>query len=115
MLIAADTGLFALVKRPYWLGLEIRPGGLLSARTRTIAALDATHFLVATDKGINLSNGERGWQAFTGMEGLPVLDNHHLAVGPDGTIWLGSEEGLIEWKRGTWTISKANAGSRIIV
>jgi Two component regulator propeller len=103
VLIAAETGLFALVgKRPYWLGMEVRAGGLLSSKVRSIAALDASHFLVATDKGLNLTDGFRGWQSFTGAEGLPILDNHHLAVAPDGTIWLGSDDGLIEWKQGAW-------------
>jgi hypothetical protein len=104
VLIAAETGLFALVgKRAYWLGLEVRPGGLLSSRIRSIARLDAAHFLVATDKGVNLSDGGRGWQSIAGAEGLPVLDNRQVAVATDGTIWLGSEQGLIEWKRGAWT------------
>jgi len=104
VLLAAETGLFSLVgKRHYWLGFEIRPGGLLSSRARAIAALDENHFLVATDKGLNLSNGDRGWQSFTGAEGLPVLDIKHIAVAPDGAVWLGSEQGLIEWREGKWS------------
>ena len=104
VLIAADTGLFALAgKRRYWLKLEVRPGGLLSSRARALAWLDRDHFLVATDKGLNLSNGERGWASFTGAEGLPILDLTHVVVGPDGTGWLGSDDGLMRWKQGQWT------------
>src|SRR5882672_7422753 len=81
VLVAADTGLFAAVgKRRYWLNLEVRPGGLLSSRTRALAWLDPDHFLVATDKGLNLSNGELGWHCLTGKEGLPILDLTHVAV-----------------------------------
>jgi len=104
VLVAAETGLFGMMgKRRYWLSLEVRPGGLMSRRTRALAWLDRTHFLVATDKGINVSNGARSWQAFTGAEGLPIVDLTHLAVAADGTVWLGSQSGLVRWKDGQWT------------
>jgi hypothetical protein len=104
VLVAAETGLFGLMgKRRYWLSLEVRPGGLISRRTRALAWLDSTHFLVATDKGLNISNGARGWQVFTGADGLPIVDLTHVAVAADGTVWLGSRSGLIRWKDGQWT------------
>src|SRR5882672_2990475 len=103
VLVAADTGLFGLVgKRKYWLRLEVRPGGLLSSRTQAVAPLGDGHFLVATDKGLNLSNGARGWESFTGADGLPILDVKHIAVGADGVVWLGSDHGLIRWWQGQW-------------
>jgi hypothetical protein len=102
--VAAETGLFARAgKRPYWLGLEVRSPGLLSAKVRALAWLGQDNFLIATDKGLNLSNGARGWHSFTGKEGLPVLDLTHMEVGPEGTVWLGSEQGLIRWDEGRWT------------
>jgi hypothetical protein len=102
--VAADTGLFALAgKRRYWLKLEVRPGGLLSSQTRALAWLDRDHFLVATDEGLNLSSAGQGWTSFTGAEGLPILDLTRVAAGPDGTVWLGSEQGLIRWQHGRWT------------
>src|SRR5438552_7600715 len=104
VLVAAETGLFALAgKRRYWLKLEVGPGTLLSSRARAVAWLDSDHFLVATDKGLNLSSSARGWSSFTGKEGLPILDLAHVVVGPDGAVWLGSEQGLIRWKEGRWT------------
>ncbi len=104
ILIAAETGLFAAAgKRQYWLKLEVRPGGLLSTRTRSLAWIDADHFVVATDKGFNISNGQLGWFSFTGSEGLPIPDLTHAVTGANGAIWLGSEKGLIEWKEGRWT------------
>lgn len=104
VLIASKTGLYALKgKRKYWLPFEIRPGGLLSANTRAVERFDRDHFLVATDKGLNLSNGTRGWHAFTGAEGLPILDLTGVAMAPDGTVWLGSDAGLISWTGTRWT------------
>lgn len=102
--VASETGLFGLMgKRKYWLDLEVRPGGLLSANTRALARFDRDHFLVATDKGLNLSNGTRGWHAFTGAEGLPILDLTRVAVAADGTVWLGSDRGLMRWHGGHWS------------
>jgi hypothetical protein len=74
VLIAAETGLFKMMgKRKYWVPFEVRPGGLQSADTRALGRLDREHFLVTTDRGLNLSNGTLGWHAFTGQEGLPIL------------------------------------------
>lgn len=102
--VAAERGLFALMgKRKYWLSLEVRPGGLLSANTRALARLDDRHFLVATDRGLNLTNGQSGWYAYTGANGLPILDLTGVAVGPDGTVWLGSDHGAIRWQKGRFT------------
>jgi len=106
-------------KRKYWLGLEIRPGGLLSSKVRALARLDADHFLIATDKGFNLSNGTTGWNKFTGAEGLPILDLTTAAVGLNAAtnpgegegeaawstapVWLGSDQGLVRWEAGRFT------------
>ena len=99
-----ETGLFSLAgKRLYWLDLEVRPGGLLSHHTRAVAPLDENHFFVTTDKGLNLSDGGRGWQAFTGAEGLPILDLRQVVVATNGTVWLGSDSGLICLKNGRWS------------
>src|SRR5437867_2706999 len=101
VLVAAETGLFAMAgKRRYWLKLEVRPEGLLSSRAKALAWLDRDHFLVATDKGLNLSDGGRGWSSFTGKEGLPILELTQVSTAPDGVVWLGSEQGLIRWKEG---------------
>jgi hypothetical protein len=103
VLLAAESGLFGLMgKRRYWLGLEVHPGGLLSPHARGLAWLGREHFLVATDKGLNISNGSRGWQSLTGAEGLPILDLTHVVAAPDGTVWLGSNDGLIRWHGGEW-------------
>ncbi len=104
VLVASETGLYGLMgKRKYWLAFEIRPGGLLSANTRAVERFDRDHFLVATDKGLNLSNGTRGWHAFTGAEGLPILDVSGAAVASDGSVWLSSDEGLVHWTGTRWT------------
>jgi hypothetical protein len=102
--VASESGLFGLMgKRKYWLSLEVRPGGLLSHNTRALARLGDGHLLIATDKGLNLSNGKNGWVAVTGADGLPILDLTGAAVAVDGTIWLGSDHGLMRWRGGQWT------------
>jgi hypothetical protein len=45
----------------------------------------------------------RGWHALTGAEGLPILDVAAIAVATDGTVWLGSNAGLIRWTGNDWT------------
>src|SRR5262249_52765321 len=75
VLVASDTGLYGLMgKRLYWLRLEARPDAVLSDNVRDVARLDVDHFLVATDKGLNISTGTTGWRAITGAQGLPILD-----------------------------------------
>jgi len=102
--VASSTGLYGLMgKRKYWLDLELRPGELLSPDTRAISRFDDSHFLVATDKGLNLTDGKRGWRAFTGAEGLPILNLTRIAKAADGTVWLGSDDGLVRWMGGGWT------------
>jgi hypothetical protein len=104
VIMASETGLFKMMgKRKYWLPFEVRPGGLLSADTRAVERLDRSHFLVATDKGCSLSNGMRGWHAFTGNDGPPILNLTSIAVGPKGNVWFGSDEGLIHWSGSRWT------------
>ena len=60
------------------------------------------HFLVLTDKGFNLSNGTRGWYAFTGKEGLPITDLTNAATASDGSVWLASNKGLVHWTGTRW-------------
>jgi hypothetical protein len=104
VLIASETGLFGLAgKRLYWLPFEVHSEGLPSSHARAVARLDEDHFLVTTDKGLTLSNGSRGWQSFTGAEGLPILSLKQIAVSAERVVWLGSDEGLIEWNGGRWS------------
>ncbi|MSU59343.1 MAG: hypothetical protein EXS35_14430 [Pedosphaera sp.] len=104
VMLAAESGLFGLMgKRKYWLDFEVRPGGLLSANTRALARFGRDHFLVATDKGLSISTGTTGWKSYTGAEGLPILDLTGAATGTDGTVWLGSDQGLIRWQGGRWS------------
>lgn len=104
-LLASRSGLYGLMgKRKYWLSLEVRPGGLISGDTRALAWLDENHILVATDQGLNISNGKDGWQALTGASGLPILDLTGLAVSPKRAVWLASNDGLIRWDGGEWTL-----------
>jgi hypothetical protein len=104
VIVAARTGLFGMRgKRKYWLNFEIRSEGLPSDDTRAIERFDADHFLVVTNKGLSVSNGTRGWLTLSGKDGLPVLDLSNAAVAPDGSVWLGSNAGLIHWTGTAWT------------
>jgi hypothetical protein len=113
LLIATDASLMALWgKRPTWLSIQPTPDGLLSADTRAIARLrgsDGHHFLVATDKGVNLYDGNKGWHRIAGGQGLPVLDVTHAAVGKQGEWWLGTPVGVCYQRDGEW---KYFAGQR---
>ncbi|MEW6158896.1 MAG: hypothetical protein AB1813_15840 [Verrucomicrobiota bacterium] len=101
--VASEGGLFGLMgKRKYWLSIEVRPGGLLSPHARALARLNRDHFVITTDQGLNLSNGGSGWQAITGQRGLPVTNLTEAVVSADGTLWLGSNEGLMRWRNGGW-------------
>jgi hypothetical protein len=103
-LLASESGLFGLMgKRRYWLPLEVRPGGLLSPHVRGLAWLNENHFFVATDKGLNLSNGGRSWQSLAGSDGLPIENLTGVSVAGDGTVWLASNDGLIRLEAGRWT------------
>jgi hypothetical protein len=103
-LLASESGLFGLMgKRRYWMPLEIRPGGLLSRHVRGLAWLDEDHFFVATDKGLNVSDAGGAWQSLTGADGLPIENLTGVTVATDGTVWLGSYDGLMQLKEGRWT------------
>jgi hypothetical protein len=102
--VADPAGLFGLTgKRKYWLKLEVRPEGLPSSDVRSVCRLDKEHLLVATDKGLTLTNGRRGWRTLTGADGLPIPDLTSVCAATDGTVWLGSAQGLMRWRKGEWT------------
>ena len=102
--LASSKGLHGLMgKRKYWMSLEVRPGGLLSAEVRGLARLDGRHFLVATERGLNITNGLRGWRALTAANGLPIGDLTGVAACDDSTLWLATDRGLIRWRDGRST------------
>jgi hypothetical protein len=102
--VLAESGLFELMgKRKYWMDLEVRGEGLASRKLRALARLGADHVLVATDQGLQITNGLRGWRMITAAEGLPILEINSLAVSNRGTVWAGSDSGLIRWDGGRFT------------
>ena len=72
-------------------GLEWAQGDV-----RGVARDAAGRLVVATPAGIARRDGE-AWEFFTGSEGLPVADFTAVAAAGDGTVWLGSRRGLVEW------------------
>ncbi|MCS6859023.1 MAG: hypothetical protein NZT92_01735 [Abditibacteriales bacterium] len=123
LLVTTDMSLQGLWgKRPTWLSIQPSADGLLSADTRAIVRLrsDANHFLITTDKGINLYDGNKGWHRITGAEGLPILDVTHAAISPPtppldegrkGGVswWFGTPVGVCYYRDGEW---KYFAGQR---
>jgi len=106
VLVAAETGLFSMAgKRRYWLKLEEGPGRLLGAHARALTWLDPAHFLVGTEKGLSIANWPlgRGWHSLSGSDGLAIPDITHGVADNNGTVWLGSQQGLMRWKNGIWT------------
>ncbi len=102
--VACDTGLFGLMgKRKYWLEMETGPGRLHTTDVRALAKLDNDHHLIATDQGLVITNGTNGWQTITGQDGLPILELKSATVASNGTVWLGSDQGLIRWHSGRFT------------
>src|SRR5687767_601849 len=101
--VAAKNGLFGLMgKRTYWLPLEVGPNALPTADVRSVSLLGQDHIVTATAQGAALSNGLH-WRHLKGADGLPIEDITLSAVGPDGTVWFGSEKGVIRWRNGEFT------------
>ena len=101
---AASTagGLFERTGGDSWERLAPRDArGLLWANhdVRGVAWDAAGRLVVATPAGI-ARRDERGWEFFTGAEGLPVADFTTIAAAADGTVWLGTARGLVEWSGG---------------
>lgn len=103
IVVAAENGLFGLMgKRHYWLNYEVGPGRLMSADVRAVKPF-GDHLAIITDKGLNITDGLSAWQSFSAADGLPVTDLTAIAVAKDGTIWIGSTNGLLRWHNGEWT------------
>lgn len=73
---------------------------LLDPDIRALAA-DADGLWIGTAHGLNYYVGD-AWFAFTGEDGLPLLDITHLAVGGDGVLWIGTPAGAIRFHAGQW-------------
>lgn len=45
---------------------------------------------------------EKGWQFYTGQEGLPYSDFTVLAAGPDEVVWFGTHLGAVRFDGNAW-------------
>ena len=96
---ATSAGLFERPPGGAWTRLEPVDGRGLpwaTADVRGVAFDAAGRLVVATPAGV-VRRGAEGFECFGGPEGLPVADFTAVAAGPDGTVWLGSRRGLVEW------------------
>ena len=112
--VAAATGggLFERVDGGPWERLAPRdPRGLVWGATdvRGVAYDAAGRLVVATPAGIARRREEAlerregaAWEFFTGAEGLPVADFTAVAAAPDGRVWFGTRQGVVEWRDGVF-------------
>lgn len=78
--------------------------GLLADEVWDVALDPWGHLWVATSRGINVFDRQKGWLALTGPEGLPLEEVIHLSLCPDGTLWGGTPRGAIRWRHGQWKL-----------
>ncbi len=112
--VAAATGggLFERVDGGPWGRLAPRdPRGLVWGATdvRGVAYDAAGRLVVATPAGIARRREEvlerregAAWDFFTGAEGIPVADFTAVAAAPDGRVWFGTRQGVVEWRDGVF-------------
>ncbi|MCS7225248.1 MAG: hypothetical protein NZ959_11975 [Armatimonadetes bacterium] len=60
------------------------------------------HLWLATNQGVLIVAGGDGFLHLIGKDGLPVEDLEKLAVGADGSVWVGSKRGAACLKGGRW-------------
>jgi ligand-binding sensor domain-containing protein len=51
-----------------------------------------------------LSNGSLQWEHISSDDGLPSNWISSLAVGRDGSLWVGTDSGVARWKDGDWHV-----------
>jgi hypothetical protein len=104
-LVGTNRGIFHRIKDGFLPVLQNNSGKnvsdrLLSPDIRALVA-DTAGIWVGTACGLNYYTGG-AWVAFTGADGLPILDITHLALGQDGALWIGTPQGVIRFHAGQW-------------
>lgn len=101
---ATSSGLFERGAGGAWERLApVDARGLVWAAVdvRGVAYDSSDRLVVATPGGVARRAAE-GWEFFDGSRGLPVADFTAVAAASDGTVWLGSRDGLVEWQGDTF-------------
>src|SRR5689334_13772324 len=74
------------------------------ARTARIRALTFDHdgdlWVGLDDRGLARLHGGALATALTSQDGLPSNGVHSLLASRDGTVWIGTMQGLVSWKNG---------------
>ncbi|HEY3284714.1 MAG TPA: transcriptional regulator [Armatimonadota bacterium] len=101
--VASDEGLWRLTAGMWahypWEGVGT---GLPDGDVRDVKVDDQGHVWAATAKGLALFIPPKGWETFTGADGLPVEDVTCIAFGPKGERWFGTAQGLVCLREGRW-------------
>jgi len=101
---ASRDGLFFLQgKRLYWYIIEAHEEGLLSKDVRGLCEDSWGDLWIATNRGISIYRPPNGWSSLAGADGLPIENLTKAKAGPAGTLWFGSDNGLLRLKDGAWS------------
>jgi len=68
---------------------------------RVLVADGAGTLFVGTSAGVLLT-AAGGWRLLRGVDGLPIEDVTHLALGEEGDLWVGTPEGVCLLTEGRW-------------
>jgi len=103
---AASGGLFERGDDGPWKRLApTDPRGLVwgASDVGGVAYDSLGRLVIATPAGVARrrergSDGEGTWEFFTAADGVPVTDVTVIAAGADGSVWLGTRRGAVEWR-----------------
>lgn len=99
-----------LLLTSFWLsGLSAQTADFINyTSTKKIneITLDGQIVWAATAGGLVRHDRQSGQTTYINRSnsGLPIQEIFSIALGPDGTIWLGSEIGLIRWQGNSFTV-----------
>jgi len=96
-------GLFFLQgKRLYWYLLESHEDKLVSNDVRSLREDGRGNIWCATDSGISIYTPPNGWCNLAGRDGVPIEELTAIENGVPGTLWFGSDLGLMRLMDGEW-------------
>ena len=92
---------------------RVRPLGAVDVAVTDIEAAANGDVWVRFDSGKVARFDGTGWTLFGADDGLPTLPDTliaDLAIGPDGTVWVPTQDGLARFDGERWTVSHRGVG-----
>lgn len=100
--IASALGLYRLSGDT--IRVYIEENEITYGECNALAVDDAGRLWVGSFGGIDVfENGVRV-RTFMGKDGLPWFDVRSLTFAPDGTLWIGTGRGAVQYKEGRWAL-----------